>query len=99
MLNNSDEFRFLALFQVLLQSVHINLPYLMDLSYHRWLDIAAYFARNSLPIVPCDVRREHATSLCTQCIYEIRCAGKIPWIGLERSGENAVKKNSSWHYN
>jgi Plasmid pRiA4b ORF-3-like protein len=27
-------------------------------------------ARNSLPIVPCDVCGEPATSLCTQCIYE-----------------------------
>ncbi len=27
-------------------------------------------ARNSLPIVPCDVSGEPATSLCTQCIYE-----------------------------
>lgn len=27
-------------------------------------------ARNSLPIVPCDVCAEPATSLCTQCIYE-----------------------------
>ena len=27
-------------------------------------------ARNSLPLVPCDVCGEPATSLCTQCIYE-----------------------------
>lgn len=27
-------------------------------------------ARNSLPIIPCDMCGEPATSLCTQCIYE-----------------------------
>jgi hypothetical protein len=27
-------------------------------------------ARNTLPIIPCDVCGEPATSLCTQCIYE-----------------------------
>lgn len=33
-------------------------------------------ARNSLPLVPCDVCGEPATSLCTQCIYEDKgCLG------------------------
>jgi hypothetical protein len=37
-------------------------------------------ARNSLPIIPCDVCGEPATSLCTQCIYEDKgclCVGCV----------------------